>query len=186
MLELRHRNADAWPAELRPKGDGGFDPEGFEAWWERNSGQLGNLHPQIAEQWLHRHYSSTRYRFLDLRQLTWREERWTTAEFMASVHLEFGGPADPDHDYEAFQKGGGWGPLLTAQGWREGSWDVPVMILETPRGVRSYDGDLPDVRFLVIEGSKRYRYLNALVHRGEETGPHSLFVLRSTQVEAEG
>ena len=36
-------------------------------------------------------------RFLDLRQLTWREERWTTAEFMASAHLEFGGPADPDH-----------------------------------------------------------------------------------------
>ena len=52
MLELRHRNADAWPAELRPKGDGGLGPEGSEAWWDRNSGQLGNLHPQIAEQWL--------------------------------------------------------------------------------------------------------------------------------------
>jgi hypothetical protein len=185
MLDLRNRNQDAWPEALRPLGDGGFETEGFEAWSDRNRALIDHLHPQIAEQWPYRHYSSTRYRFLDLREMKWREEVWTTADFMASVHLEFGGPAVPDHDYEVFQKGGGWGPLPTARGWLNGSWDVPVVILETPYGVRSYDGDLPNARFLIIEGSKRYRYLNALIHRGEDTGPHSVFVLASPQVEAE-
>jgi hypothetical protein len=55
--------------------------------------------------------------------------------------------------------------------------DAPIIILETPEGIRSYDGDMPDVRFVVIEGSKRMRYLNALYHRGDKTGPHLLYIL---------
>lgn len=143
MLDLRNRNQDVWPEALRPVGDGGFETEGFEAWSDRNRALIDHFHPQIAEQWLYRHCSSTRYRFLDIRQMSWREEIWTTADFMNSVHLEFGGPAIPDHDYEVFQKGGGWGPLPTARGWVNGSWDVPVVVLSPGRAFRISMPQLP-------------------------------------------
>lgn len=82
---------------------------------------------------------------------------------------------EPTFDYQVFREGRG-GPLETARRWR-GSWNIPILVLETPAGIRCYDGNLPDVRFVLVEGSKRPRYLNALRHRGEETEPHLLYVL---------
>lgn len=180
MLELRNRNEEAWPEELRPIGDGDIEMEAFAPWWERHRPRLVHLHPLIAEQWIYRHFRGTRFRFLPLDDLVWRQEEWTTDAFLGAVHLEFGEPDEPWRDYEIFQRGGWNGtPLLTAQGWRNGSWDVPPVVLETPDGVRSYDDPLPDVRYLVIEGSKRFRYLRALNDQGEPTGPHEVFVLSS-------
>lgn len=50
-------------------------------------------------------------------------------------------------------------------------------------GVRlmSLEGQLPDIRYVVAEGSKRMRYLHALRQRGEGAGPHELFVLTTPQ-----
>lgn len=50
-------------------------------------------------------------------------------------------------------------------------------MLETPAGVRSHDGQMPAVRFVLVEGAKRLRYLNALHFRGEDTGPHALYIV---------
>ncbi len=92
------------------------------------------------------------------------------------------GPKHAEHDYRVFSQGNGAGPLATARRWRDGTWDVPIVVLSTPAGVDSYDGAMPEVRFLLIEGSKRLRFLNALAHRGEQTGPHKLYVLESLDV----
>jgi hypothetical protein len=56
------------------------------------------------------------------------------------------------------------------------------VILETPSGIDTYDGLLPDVRFIVIEGSKRYRYLWAANYHGDPTGPHQLYILTTPDV----
>jgi len=63
----------------------------------------------------------------------------------------------------------------------EGAWDMPLLVLETPEGIMGYDGELPEVRYVVAEGSKPMCYLNALRHRGEGAGPHELFIMTTPQ-----
>ena len=62
------------------------------------------------------------------------------------------------------------------------------LVMETVGGIDSYEGPLPHIRFILIEGSKRMRYLNALHARGEVTGPHQLYILsegsQSTETDA--
>lgn len=89
---------------------------------------------------------------------------------------------DAEHDYAAFNAGGGFGPNSTARAMNTGTWDMPLRVLETPNGIVSHgEGDLPDIRYVVAEGSKRMRYLNALLARGEGVGPHEVFILSTAQ-----
>lgn len=56
----------------------------------------------------------------------------------------------------------------------------PPVLLETPCGVISWDhGDLPDVRFVAIEGHKRLRYHAAVRHAGRKARNHQVFILTS-------
>lgn len=166
---------------MRPIGEGDFNKEPFEAWWARWGETLAHLDPRIAEQWIYRHWCHSYMAFLELAPLKWRLESWPGDRILSDVHLEFGGPMVADHDFKAFNGEGGFGPISTARAMNTGTWDMPLLALETPNGIRSVDGDLGQVRYVVAEGSKRMRYLNALTHRGEGQGPHELFILTTPQ-----
>lgn len=167
---------------MRPIGEGDFEKESFESWWQRFGGRLANLEQRIAEQWVYRHWAHSYTAFLELEPITWRLESWPGDRILAEVHLEYGGPMDAEHDFRAFNGHRGRSPISTARAMNEGTWDMPLLALETPSGIVSSDGDLPDVRFVVAEGSKRMRYLNALRHRGDGEGPHNLFIMTTPQV----
>jgi hypothetical protein len=113
------------------------------------------------------------WRFLAPDQLRWRQETWSSAKILERVHMEYGGPFDVDFDYQVLHVA----QTRTARYWLNGTWNIPMLILETPVGVQTYNGPLPQVRFVLVEGSLRMRYLNALHARGEPTGPHQVFVL---------
>lgn len=179
MLDLRRRWERVWDERLRPINEGEDDKESFTEWWARHKEALAHLDPLIAEQWVYKHWSTSYTAFLPLEDVTWRRERWPADQILAQVRMEFGGPMDPEHDFRAFNGRDGFGPLPTAVALNQGSWDIPLLLLETPFGIRSPDGDFPEVRFVVAEGSKRMRYLNALRHRGEAPGPHDVFILES-------
>lgn len=182
MLNLKRRYESLWDPSLRRLRDDDLCPETFDEWWHRHSSRLSNLHPEIAEQWIHRHWSSTPYQFLRLETLQWRKETWRTERVLSEVHLEFGGPVHRS-DYDLFRGGpGSLGPIAAARNWRNGSWELPIVILEIPSGIDTYDGPLPDVRFVVIEGSKRYRYLWAANYHSVPTGPHELYILTTPDV----
>ncbi|RYG92489.1 MAG: hypothetical protein EON58_18585 [Alphaproteobacteria bacterium] len=167
---------------MQPLGEGSLEKEAFEDWWGRWSSTLSNLHPQIAEQWLYRHWCHSYMAFLDLAPITWRVEHWLGDDILSQVWLEFGGPMVPDHDYKAFNGPHGFGPNSTARAMnRDGTWDMPLLVLETPNGIISETGDLPNIRFVVAERSKRMRYLNALRHRGDGIGPHAMFILATPE-----
>lgn len=176
MLNLKRRHEVVWDPKLEPMGHGGFNPENFDVWWRRNDAQLANLHPEIAEQWVYRHWRWSPFRFLRLETVGWRREVWTTKAILGRIYMEFGGPMEPLHDYSVMHESP-LGPTATARYWRAGTWNIPILVLETPDGVSGYNGELPDVRFVLVEGSLRLRYLNALAYRGGETGPHTLYVL---------
>jgi hypothetical protein len=181
MLDLRRRDECVWDPAMRPIGEGDFNKEPFEDWWLRFGARLTNLEPRIAEQWIFRHWAHSYMAFLELGTITWRLESWTGDRILADAHLEFGGPMDAAHDYQAFNGHKGCDPIRTAQEMNQGTWDMPLLVLETPSGIRGYEGELPDVRYVVAEGSKRMRYLHALRHRGEGAGPHEVFVLTTAQ-----
>lgn len=182
MLDLRKRYECAWDEALRPRGEGEFEKEEFATWWSRNENQLSHLDPRIAEQWIYRHWAHSYTTFVDLGELTWRLETWSGDDVLKNAHMEFGGPFAPEHDYAAFNGARGFGPNLTARSMNEGTWDIPLLLLETPSGIHTHDGELPLVRYLVAEGSKRMRYLCALRKRGEGQGPHDVFILTSPHI----
>lgn len=176
MLDLVNRRELGWPTELRPIGNGSHDKEPFASWWARNALRLANLGPRVAEQWIYRHWDESPFQFLPLEPLHATSERWSSDVLLATVHIEFGGPVDPEHDYRSFS-GNGTDPLSTALNWHQGSWTIPIVVLRTPQGIRTHGGDRPDIRFLLIEGSKRVRWLHALHFRRAPTGPHLVHVL---------
>lgn len=87
---------------------------------------------------------------------------------------------DAEWDYECLNR---WPNHPTVTPFeRSGTWDYPIVVLETPNGFRDYGGAKPLAKYLLIEGHQRLRYLNALVAR-EETehlqSDHCLFLLNS-------
>jgi hypothetical protein len=82
---------------------------------------------------------------------------------------------DASHDYGVLNRAG----LEPANVMNStGTWDYPIIILSTPKGMVDLGRPRPDVQFLLIEGHLRMRYLNALSKYGQPAYRHSVFVLR--------
>jgi hypothetical protein len=179
MLDLATvQDAGDWD-RFRPVGEDTFEQEAFVPWWARHREALSDLHRDVCEQWIFRHWRATRHRWLDPLGLVSHDETFTTDAFLAAVHLHWGGPVDAEFDYDVFRSNRP-DPLPTAmdENWANGTWVLPPVLLETPDGVKFHTEEYPDKRYLVVEGSKRFRWLNALAHRSEETGPHRCYVLK--------
>src|SRR5688572_29160434 len=97
----------AWPPDLEPIGEGDHEKESFEAWWARHRDRLEHLHPRICEQWIHRHWSYSPYKFLTLESLSWRLEMWPATDLIDKVYML--GDLDPEFDFEAFNRNARWG-----------------------------------------------------------------------------
>jgi len=162
-----------WPPETKPLGDESWEREPFAEWWHRNEPLLKNLHPQVAEQWVYRHWEYTPYRCIPLHKLTWEETSWPTCRILDDVasNLEF----DSSFDFETFtgQDTNTGRPFILC-----GTWDYPIVILATPAGFSNWGGRFPDAKHLLIEGHQRMRLLNAYYRLGKPMAQtHKLFVL---------
>lgn len=170
-----------WPEHLKPIGWGErFDIEPFPQWWKRVAGELGHLPPELCEQWIHRHWGSSPYSFLPLDTLTWRRVVLSGDDVLARAHRAWGGGLDAAFDYEAFQRRGGDDRHPTARALDRGTWDFPLVLLETPFGIRNEGHLSPNVRSVIVEGHQRHRYLAALHALGRApSGPHVVITLAS-------
>lgn len=189
MLDLRTVGPRAWPAHLRPIGENSPDRESFATWWDRNEGEIGHLHPQLAEQWVYRHWDYTEFAFLPLETLSWQLRQMEGEEILANVRREISKRLDPEWDYDRFQGQRGE-KTQTAQDLDQGTWEYPIVALSTPSGwvTRSEKHphdfiELPHERLMLLEGHQRHRYLNALHWRGTPPpGPHQVFIVSSLAV----
>ena len=182
MFNLVGRREDPWPERWKPVGEGSHNKESFDAWWVKHKHDFEHLHSDIVSQWIYRHWKGSPTSFVDVTKLTWVEASFSTEQVLTLVHLEWGAdPNDtPERDYKVFRPDKTF-PLPTGKRWANGTWLHPLPILSTPNGIVGYDGELLDKRYLVLDGSKRYRWLKALHHRSEETGPHKVFVLEFSE-----
>lgn len=178
MLNLVGRRS-IWPESLAPIGQGDIDKEDFASWHARVGHRLEHLPPQLLEEWVHRHWLHSPFAFLDLNALRVREEMWSTDDILGQVAREWGITPNPAFDRTVFH--GRFGPISAAKGWRNGTWDYPMVILETPNGFLGHDGPQPEARYLLVEGHQRLRYLNLKHSEGGPTGPHRMFVLTSEE-----
>jgi hypothetical protein len=125
-----------------------------------------------------RHWTHSRFDFLDLSEVTWALEQWSTERIIRDVYRVFGGELEPVFDYEVFRaKPNHTHP--TAKALDQGTWDYPIIVLATPDGIKDSARLLPDVRAVLVEGHQRQRYFNALYHRNEISGDHAVFILTS-------
>jgi len=184
MIVLTHQNR-VWPEELRPKLITNDEKESFTDWWLRNEDKLPNLNREICEQWLYRHWDETEYAFLPLEKLFWKLESWTTNKFISAVGIwdeavicENGHKyCQAEYDYEIFNEYDRpkYEPTLTMN--KTGSWNLPVLVLYSPSGFHTTRGVREDIKYWLIEGHKRIRYLNALNYYGKGESNHSVYVL---------
>jgi len=158
-----------WPLRWMPRDCDTPGQESFTAWWSRVREELGHLDPRVLEQWIHRHWTHTVYR-LDLLRLTSELRKMSTEEILSSVgSVDDFRPEDREVDSEALVRtfnpsGEPFEPAATMNA--TGSWNIPIVVLESPAGFAYGDRATPDVRLWLIEGHLRFRYLRALVSTG--------------------
>lgn len=177
MFDLHSNKNPNWPESLAPIGEGGHNKESFEDWWERNSTGLSNLHPDIAEQWVYRHWHYSPYSFIDLHNLKWELKDWTTEQIIDAVYNERC-QFNAEHDHKVFNRFDSnptSGPMNAT-----GTWDYPIVVMHVPHGIIDCDGEHPEVRHFLIEGHSRVRYLNALTEYGSPLGEHKVYVIAET------
>lgn len=183
MFDFRSHRPSVWPVHLRPKGEGTGHQEAFSPWWERHKEELNHLHPQLAEQWIYRHWGGTEFTFLPIESLKWELVAMAGEEILSSIRREISRCLEPDFDYDQFQGDLGFEKSPTAVELDEGTWPFPIVALSTPSGWRARHADLPDERLMLVEGHQRHRYLNALHHKGlAPPGPHDVFIIKSPVV----
>lgn len=183
MLDLNDVPDCEWDPNLTPQGYGGLKVESYADWEERIGHNISNLHPEIREQWVHRHWTQSRMAFLPLETLTWREERWAPEKFLSEVKTWRGNEAlDPEHDYNAFARPEMGGKHPTAVALDQGEWDYAPPVLCTPNGFIDTLGTVIDANYLLVEGHCRRRYLNALIERGQALEDQRVFVMESPMV----
>jgi hypothetical protein len=174
-----HRSV--WPEILRPVNHDSHDKEAFDTWWQRNTVILSHLPPDLCQQWIYRHWTHSPFSFLQPETLTWERRFYDGQELLGSIYRAFGGDLHPQLDYETFQRKRGADRHQTAKALDSGTWDYPMILLFTPRGVIDVGNYLPDVRLLIVEGHQRHRYLNALHALGRAPfGSHEVLVLTTS------
>ena len=169
----------AWPNSLKPIGAGTVQCESFATWWERHKTTLAHLHPMIAEQWIYKHWIWSPYRNVPLDHLVWQQELWRTRRILDEVFVrpQFG-KLKPAFDYDVFH-GKFFEPGRTMD--RTGTWNYPIVVLLTPNGVKTTRRLFAQVRYCLIEGHQRVRYLNALSARGKCAAEHCVFLLSAEE-----
>lgn len=179
MLDLRNVPQCSWDEKFEPLGFGTLNVENFPDWEERVGNQIGNLCPEIRQQWVHRHWTYSPLSFLPLESLSWREERWAPQRFIAEVKSWRGDEAlNPEHDFKVFANPGGR-KRPTAEALDQGEWDFAPPVLSTPGGFIDTLGNHVQAEYLLVEGHQRRRYLNALTERGVELVDQRVFILKS-------
>ncbi|WP_370304361.1 hypothetical protein [Pseudooceanicola sp.] len=181
MFDLREIGEDCvWPHYLEPKGYGDLEVEDFGSWWERNGEQLKHLPEKLVEQWIYRHWCASVASFIPIEELTCREEIWPSGDFVTKVGTVRGKePLNPEHDFSVFSGQKTGEKLHTAKALDSGQWDFPLIVLETPGGFTDCMGDHIETEYFLVEGHKRRRYLNALLHRECSLADQSVYVLRA-------
>jgi hypothetical protein len=180
MFQIDRRYVCRWPKSLKPRNEGTFEKESFEDWWSRNPAKLEHLPRDLCEQWIFRHWTHSPFTFLPLQSLNVERERWDGDFLLKSIYRAFGGELSIQFDYDTFHRGGGDKRHPTAMALDSGTWDYPMVLLSTPQGVIDSDAILPDVRYVIVEGHQRHRYLNALHGLNQApVGPHEVLILSS-------
>lgn len=181
MIDLRAPQT-AWPDELQPFRPNEYDKEPFQSWWNRCHTRLVHLPQAVCEQWIYRHWEETGYSFLPLEYLSCQLDQWETDRILASIGIwDEGLITDEGHkycsaawDYEVVREKGGE-PLETME--KAGTWNIPIIVLHSESGFDTFRGPRPDIHYWLIEGHKRIRCLNALVHYGNLADNHQLYIL---------
>lgn len=186
MFDLRGWPEEIWDENLKRKGYGGHhnELEKYDDWKERTAAPLAHLHPEICEQWIYKHWTSSRLSFIPLDDLSWREEFWAPEYFIEKVRTWRGNEAlNPEHDYRAFTERQYEKKHPTAAALDTGHWDYAPIVLRTPDGFIDTIGEAVKAEYLLVEGHQRRRYLNALLYRGVKLDPQRVFVLDSPIVK---
>lgn len=186
MLKLTGRRS--WPSRLQPVGESTLEKEPFSTWYARNKAGLEHLDPRILEQWVYKHWIYSPYTGLPLDTLTSTIEIWKSSKLIAEVGFideinvitrgdELGGSDGVEFLARFVHRDGRtFEPGTTMSS--TGTWNFPILVIESPGGFWVNGFDFPSWRYWLIEGHLRFRYLRALHVAGLPDRDHEVLFVR--------
>ncbi|MBE7449200.1 MAG: hypothetical protein HS111_09970 [Kofleriaceae bacterium] len=156
-----------WPAlrHLAPRYS-----ESFKPWWERVGSRLANVPPDVAEQWIHRHWGHSSFEWLPIMDMAFTRETWLLARVL---DVRAGDRAYPRPDHR------GAVPLELHDNWlgrrvrADGTWPTPIIVLDN---AAEHYPMLHAVQLL--EGHTRLGYLRTLAAAATAQPHHDVWVVR--------
>ncbi|MAX24619.1 MAG: hypothetical protein CMJ19_08960 [Phycisphaeraceae bacterium] len=169
-------------AQLEPVGYGDtLEYEPWPSYWERIRKLIPNFPPEACKQWLWQHYScTTEYDWLNLRTLDFRREEWPTQLIFEKVREwpdTDGGLLTIWSNYIRTSPDAKSNQLANYMTYN-GTWPLPPLIIENPKGITRPDGYPLGEPFHLMEGHHRLGFLHGLAKSQTVLQEkHSLFII---------
>lgn len=158
---------DDYPAELAPYEPAPFEKEAFSHWWSRVGNSFPSVPPNVARQWIWRHWGQSTFGWLPSAGAEFSLVSWSPADIAA---LCVGTRDDYVAWGEKLLREHASGPLrywVAAVMARRRMWPVPPIVLNY-NGVMPLGGmtDCPLSTYVLLEGNRRTAIAKALAARG--------------------
>lgn len=158
-LELRH----GWSGldHVAPRIE-----EAFETWHERVGAALPNVPPEVAREWIHRHWAESPYNWMPLDAMRFAEQEWPLNRVLA---IGVGSLNSPD----AFERREDPGQWVRDYMEKHRTWSTPIIVLDNQP---SFDADFH--RHHLLEGHRRLGFLRVLAEAGRAAATHRVWSVR--------
>jgi hypothetical protein len=172
---------DNYPDHLIPERFDTWDKEPFQTWWKRAQAHFPNVPRNVARQWIYRHWSQSRYRWLPTSGAVFTLERWQPQQITdIKIHREGDPPYDQwgDHLLSLAQRPKGYRYRPSVVMAHRHCWPAPPIVLDHTAPLPfATDDDFPG-GYVLVEGNRRTAMAKALAKRGLLKPDLPVWVLR--------
>lgn len=175
---------DNYPKKFAPEfDDGGGVATPFQEWWSSVARAFPNVPGEVAEQWLHRHWGHSPYRYLPSSRYAFEKQAFAPAQ-IAEIQSRF-----VDWSYEkAIAQGkhiNGCDIWLSRQFQQSKQMPIPMVLLDNRDGHLDELAEKPSYEVLphaiiVIEGHRRHALACYFHSRGDFVTKFDAWVMRPT------
>lgn len=147
---------------LEPRGNGTFEKEPFEIYYQRVGHYLPNVPECPFEQWIYKQYSDIDdYAFLDFRKMKFEKEIWSKDKIFNEINSYGDNHRIDSHGFQIYNNrfNGVWLKKYMIENL---TWPVPIIAFE------NHSHEKMGKPFHLLEGHTRLNYFRAIYRKEKE------------------
>jgi hypothetical protein len=146
---------------IAPEGNGTFEKEPFEKYYQRVGNLLSNVPICVFENWIYRYYSDINdYAFLDFRQMSFKRETWDKEKIFNEVNSYDDNHLIDSLGYQIYKSR--YQTWLQKYMLENSTWPVPIIVFE--------NNTIPNMGkpYHLLEGHLRTNYFRTIYRTEKE------------------